>query len=107
MAQYDNTNTLVLFPNERKEKDSQPDFTGEAHVQTPDGEVLRVRLAMWENETKSGTPYLKGKISAFDEQGGGRQQRQEQPKRQGILGRGRGRAPEPPQDDDIDDEIPF
>jgi len=39
MKQYDNTNRGVLFKNNRKAKDSQPDYTGKINVDGVDKEI--------------------------------------------------------------------
>ena len=53
----------TLFVNYRKEKDSQPDYTGR-HV-TPDGKMRRI--AAWVNKSKSGTEYLSLVFQDFEE----------------------------------------
>lgn len=47
-----------LFKNDRKEKESQPDYKGDALV---GGKLYR--LSAWLNEAKSGTKYLSVKFS--------------------------------------------
>ena len=47
--QYDNTNTAVLFKNERKEKESQPDYTGRVNMNGKE-----MRLAAWIKESQKG-----------------------------------------------------
>lgn len=47
--QYDNTNRGVLFKNNRKEKDSQPDYTGTGNWQGQD-----FQISAWVNEGKNG-----------------------------------------------------
>lgn len=48
-----------IYPNDRKEKDTQPDFTGPCS--TPDGKKLR--FAAWKAQDKNGKAYLSFKIS--------------------------------------------
>jgi hypothetical protein len=45
---YDDTNKGVLFRNDKKEKDTQPDMTGKINV---DG--VEFRVAGWTREAKS------------------------------------------------------
>ena len=58
MAEYEmKDNTFSLFRNQKKEKDTQPDYQGDIMV---DGKKLR--LSAWLQESKSGTKYIKGQI---------------------------------------------
>ena len=49
MSNYDNTNTGVLFKNDRKEKPNHPDYTGSINA---DGREYY--LSAWVKEGKSG-----------------------------------------------------
>lgn len=75
----------VLFPNDRKESESQPDFTGDivAHRDIRAGETLR--LAGWRKETNGGKKLMSLKMSDARGQGGPRR-----------------RDPQAPLDDDRD-----
>lgn len=91
MTQYDDNNTGVLFPNDRKTSDKAPDFTGSITV---DGK--KQQLAAWKRESKAGKKFLSIKVSEF--------QKKDEPKayadrRNPDLRNGS--AP------DLDDEIPF
>lgn len=52
MADYDNTNKGVAFFNDKKEKDTQPDYRGTGNFNGTDFE-----LALWHRETKDGREY--------------------------------------------------
>jgi hypothetical protein len=59
MAEYEmKDNTFSLFRNEKKEKETQPDYSGDIMWK---GEKLR--LSAWLNETKAGKKYIKGTVS--------------------------------------------
>lgn len=49
MSNYDNTNRGVLFKNDRKEKDSHPDFTGNVNI-----ECQEYWLSAWVKEGQKG-----------------------------------------------------
>jgi uncharacterized protein (DUF736 family) len=53
LNQYDNNNRFVLFKNERKEKETHPDFTGTGEV---DGKEYYIKG--WKKQSKKGTPYI-------------------------------------------------
>jgi hypothetical protein len=55
--------SFKLFENNKKEKDSQPDYTGKFFDQ--DGKEYF--LSAWLNETKKGSQYLSGKAIDADE----------------------------------------
>ena len=82
MTQYDNTNSFVLFRNDKQGNENRPDYTGKITLE--DGKELR--LAAWIKEGQKGK-FMAGKVSEF-------QQRQDQPG-------GATEAPTP------DDDIPF
>jgi|TARA_R100001530_G_scaffold53751_2_gene39690 uncharacterized protein (DUF736 family) len=54
-----------LWKNDRKEKDTQPDYTGKINI---GGSVMR--LGAWKNTTNDGKTYLSIKLSEFQEQKG-------------------------------------
>lgn len=53
MADYDDTNRGVLFRNDRKDKDSQPDYTGRINVKGTEQQI-----SAWINESSKGIKYL-------------------------------------------------
>ena len=74
---------LSLFKNERKERDNQPDFTGPGQItkdeflaiydQVMKGEFnsddegrIKVRVAGWKKQAKSGTSYISLAVSVDD-----------------------------------------
>jgi len=50
---------VVLFENHQKRNEKAPDVTGK--ITFPDGKVLDV--AAWRKVSKTGAPYLSGKLS--------------------------------------------
>ena len=59
---YDNKNKGVLFKNDKKENEKQPDFTGKINIEGKD-----FRLAAWKKESKNGKTFLSINVSDFDE----------------------------------------
>jgi uncharacterized protein (DUF736 family) len=51
--QYDNTNGGAIFPNDRKEKETHPDFRGTINV-----EGTEYWLKGWKKTSKTGTKFL-------------------------------------------------
>jgi len=59
MADYDNTNKGVLFPNQYKESgDTKPDYLGNVNVNDSEWS-----LAAWANTSKNGKDYLSIRVS--------------------------------------------
>lgn len=99
MAYEPRPGTGSIFQNDRKEKDSHPDYRGDLCLE--DGTV--VKIAGWKKQTSGGKPFLSLKIDKprddFRGGGGGAEPRQE--RQGGVAGRGDHRP------FDIEDEIPF
>ena len=70
MSNYDNTNKAVIFKNNKKEKDTQPDYNGTINV-----EGKEYTISLWIKEGKAGKffsgsikePYKKEKEAAEKE----------------------------------------
>lgn len=89
MTQYDNTNRGFLRKNDRKEKETQPDYRGEVDV---NGQSFW--LSAWLNEhEKMGGKYFQLSVQPKEPQ----QSKHNQQKSNGYQ----------PQQNDFDDEIPF
>ena len=72
MAEYDNTNSGVLFANQYKEQgDSRPDFVGNINV---DGNQFK--LAGWKNVSQAGNRYISVKVSEDTQEGQQEQKKQ-------------------------------
>ena len=56
--QYDNSNSGVLFVNDRKEKATHPDLRGEGNIVTADGVEVPVWISAWTKTSKSGKKLL-------------------------------------------------
>ena len=55
MPEYDNTNSGVLFKNDRKEKDTHPDYTGNYTFECPHCNLKSEHwLSSWIKEGKKG-----------------------------------------------------
>lgn len=59
---YDNTNTGILSRNERREKDTQPEFTGKIDI-----EGKPYRLAAWVRQRKDGGKFFSLKATPQEE----------------------------------------
>ena len=83
--QYDDTNRGVLFKNDRKETERQPDYTGKINI---DG--VEKRLAGWIRQSKAGKSFLSMSVS------------------DPLPEEGQAPAANPqPTTDDLSDEVPF
>lgn len=60
--EFDNTNRGVLFPNEKGDNESKPDYTGKINVEGTDK-----RIAAWIAKSKDGMEYLRIQVSDFQE----------------------------------------
>lgn len=59
MADYDNTNTFVLFKNDKDGNEARPDYTGT--IELENGE--KKRLAAWVKQSQAGNKFLSGRVS--------------------------------------------
>jgi len=50
---------VVLFPNEKKSKDKQPDWRGKIRIEGKDYEIV-----MWNKTSSRGTTFLAGKMDS-------------------------------------------
>ena len=60
--EYDNTNGGALFPNDKKEKETHPDFRGTINVEGKD-----FWIKGWKKEAKSGMKFLSLSIQSKEE----------------------------------------
>ena len=88
MTDYDNTNSGIMFRNDRKETDNHPDFKGSLNVDGVD-----YWLSAWVNEGKPGSKLEGRKYFRISLQ----QKEHQQP----AQSQGNGAR------QDFDDEIPF
>lgn len=107
--QYDNTNRGVLFPNDRKTKNSHPDFTGNCTIKTPDGELIEIWVSGWEKEGRKG-PFLSLSFQLKDEQA----EAEDRPvkKQNSLFGKKVVTGDAAPKaqktiEEDLDDSVPF
>ena len=59
--QYDDNNRGPIYKNDRKEKDSDPDYKGSLNV-----EGVEYWVAIWVNTSKSGMKYMSQRITKKD-----------------------------------------
>lgn len=104
MSEYDNTNRGALFKNDKKEKDSHPDYKGSL-----DCEGTEYWLSAWIKESKNGQKYLSIAMTEKDSGQTRRQQKTAQRSSQKQSGGGRREKEQAYRnnDSDFDDDIPF
>ena len=61
-------NTWTLFANTRKKDAAQPDYTGTAMLELPDGSHVEYRLSAWKRVSKSNVKFLGGFIKRKEDQ---------------------------------------
>lgn len=71
--QFDDSNRGVLFDNDRKEKDTHPDYTGNLTVKIPEGakpgDEIKFWLSAWNKHSeKSGKDFLSLSIKEKEQQ---------------------------------------
>lgn len=90
MAEYSNTNRIVLFKNDKDGNESRPDMTG-----TLDVEGVEYRVSVWRRESASGNVFLSGQIQLKEEAAPTRPAAKPAPKRAAKAV------------NDFDDDLPF
>jgi uncharacterized protein (DUF736 family) len=58
MSTFDNTNRGAIFKNDRKEKDTHPDYRGKINV---DG--VEKEISLWVKQSKDGKSFFSASIS--------------------------------------------
>ena len=97
--QYDNTNSGLLAKNDRKERDTHPDYRGKINVEGKDFWISAWIKVGREGSKLAGQKYMSLSVQPIEEQRPSRPSRpapQQRPQRQ-----------EQPAFDDADDDIPF
>lgn len=89
MTEYDNSNRGALFKNDRKEKETQPDYKGSLNVDGTD-----YWLSAWLNESRDGKKYMSLSVQPKEE-------------RQESSPATRMAASAPAGGGEFDDDIPF
>ena len=100
MAEYDNTNSGALFPNDQGDNPKRPQWRGSLNVGGTD-----YWISGWARTSKNGTDFLSVKVEPKD------QQQQAKPKpaaaKQGWGSSRIANREPPPAESDLDDPIPF
>ncbi len=74
MPEYDNTNSGTFFVNDRKEKETHPDYNGKINV-----EGTEYYLKGWKKTAKSGTKFLSLAVNPVDGKAGSAPRQQTAP----------------------------
>jgi hypothetical protein len=61
-------NTWTLFQNSRKTNETQPDYTGSALLEMPDGTTREYRLSAWKRVSESDVKFIGGFIKPKEDQ---------------------------------------
>ena len=62
MSDYDNTNTIALWKNEKEGNERRPDLKGNANING-----IEVKVSLWKNDSENpNAPFLKGKIEVAE-----------------------------------------
>lgn len=61
-------NTWTLFQNSRKTNETQPDYTGSALLEMPDGTTKEYRLSAWKRVSRSDVKFIGGFIKPKEDQ---------------------------------------
>lgn len=60
--------TWTLFKNGKKTKQEQPDYSGTALIELPDGTQAEYRLSAWKRTSKTGANFIGGFIKPKEPQ---------------------------------------
>ncbi len=85
--EYDNSNRGVLFKNDRKEKDTHPDYKGSY----TNGDGQEFWLSAWLKKDKNGNTFMSLSTTAKDE----------------VHNKGMQQARQAMQPKELDDDLPF
>jgi len=85
--EYDNSNRGVLFKNDRKEKETHPDYKGSY----TDGNGVEFWLSAWLKKDKNGNTFMSLSTTAKDE----------------VHNKGMQQARQAMQPKELDDDLPF
>lgn len=61
-------NTWTLFQNSRKTNETQPDYTGSAMLEMPDGTTKEYRLSAWKRVSRRDVKFIGGFIKLKEDQ---------------------------------------
>jgi hypothetical protein len=92
MTEYNNENRGVLFENDRRNGNSKaPYWKGQCTIKTPDGELVELWISGWEQNSRSGDPFISLSFEIKEERRGRDRDDDRRPARGRDDDRGRGR----------------
>jgi len=70
MTDFNNNNRIAIFANKDKQKETQPDYSGNLTVAN-----IEFKVALWKRTSDKGLTYLSGEVTKKDDamQGGANQ----------------------------------